>query len=62
MSCVTGLMPAPSSHRLMVRRNKNRHAIQIEINRALYMNERTLEKTTDFGDLKRAAIRLCTAI
>jgi N-formylglutamate amidohydrolase len=28
------------------------HAIQIELNRALYMKERTLEKTPGFGDLK----------
>jgi N-formylglutamate amidohydrolase len=31
-----------------------RHAIQIEINRALYMNERTLERTRGFGALARA--------
>jgi len=31
---------------------QNHHALQIELNRALYMKERTLEKTADFGELK----------
>ncbi len=30
----------------------NRHSLQLEINRALYMNERTLEKTAGFDSLK----------
>jgi N-formylglutamate amidohydrolase len=32
---------------------RNQHAIQIEINRALYMNEATLDKTADFTHLQR---------
>ena len=30
-----------------------RHAIQVEINRALYMNERTLQPTSGYGHLSR---------
>lgn len=41
----------------MVRRYANpaqgRHAIQLEINRSLYMNEETLEKTAGFATLRR---------
>jgi len=33
--------------------NRNRHSVQIEINRALYMNERTFEKSMDFDLLSR---------
>lgn len=31
--------------------HRGQHALQIEINRSLYMNERTLEKTADFAAL-----------
>ena len=37
---------------------QNRHALQIEINRALYMNERTLERTTSFAGLKKLMTQL----
>ncbi len=39
-----------------------RHSIQIEINRALYMNERTLEKHTGFASLKADLDRLVAVI
>lgn len=32
---------------------RHQHAIQIEVDRALYMNEQTLEKRADFDDLRR---------
>jgi len=32
---------------------RRQHAVQIEIDRALYMNERTLQKRDDFDDLRR---------
>ncbi|MFC5500077.1 N-formylglutamate amidohydrolase [Caenimonas terrae] len=31
---------------------RNRHGIQVEVNRRLYMNERTLEPTAGFGQLR----------
>ena len=34
--------------------HKGQHALQIEINRGLYMNEKTLEKTAGFNSLKSA--------
>jgi N-formylglutamate amidohydrolase len=34
------------------------HALQVEVNRALYMNERSLEKTRGFDGLKRHLVRL----
>jgi N-formylglutamate amidohydrolase len=33
--------------------HRGQHALQIEINRSLYMNEATLEKNRDFPDVKR---------
>jgi N-formylglutamate amidohydrolase len=30
----------------------NRHSLQIEVDRALYMNQKTLEKTRNFGQLQ----------
>ncbi len=38
------------------------HALQIEINRGLYMNERTLEKLPDFGRLAFDLARFCAAL
>jgi N-formylglutamate amidohydrolase len=43
-------------------RAKNRHALQIEINRALYMNEKTLEILPAFDRVKADMIRLVAAI
>ncbi|NBC31981.1 MAG: N-formylglutamate amidohydrolase [Alphaproteobacteria bacterium] len=44
--------------------HRNRHALQLEINRALYMNERTFEKTPGFeslqADLTHLIATLCT--
>lgn len=37
---------------------EDRHALQIEINRALYMQERTLERTDGFDDLKARLTRV----
>ena len=33
---------------------RRRHAVQIEVDRALYMNEVTLERRPDFEDLRQA--------
>jgi N-formylglutamate amidohydrolase len=38
------------------------HAIQIEINRALYMDERTLEPHAGFGKLERDMRALAAAL
>jgi len=38
------------------------HALQIEINRALYLNERTLEKTVGFDKLFLNISKVCAAI
>jgi len=38
------------------------HAIQIEINRGLYMNERTLQKTVGFEPLAEDLTRFCAAL
>jgi len=44
---------------------RNRHAVQIEVNRGLYMNEKTIKKTRDFEDvqaaLRSAARRICNS-
>lgn len=37
---------------------RGRHAVQLEINRSLYMNEETLEKTSGFDDLRDAMTAL----
>ncbi|CAH1663934.1 MAG: N-formylglutamate amidohydrolase [Chelatococcus sp.] len=46
--------------------NAGRHALQIETNRALYMNERTLERSSDFErvatDLKQVLIKVLAAL
>jgi len=39
-----------------------RHSIQIEVNRRLYMNEETLERTDGFAQLKRDIDTLVKAI
>ncbi|HRJ61525.1 MAG TPA: N-formylglutamate amidohydrolase [Azospirillaceae bacterium] len=41
---------------------RGRHAVQLEINRSLYMNEETLEKTADFDDLRSAMTALAADI
>src|SRR5258707_3731707 len=38
-----------------------RHSLQIEVNRRLYMDERTCEKTARFGELRRNLDRLVGA-
>jgi N-formylglutamate amidohydrolase len=38
------------------------HALQIEVNRGLYMNERTLEKTAGFGALAEDLRRFCAEL
>jgi N-formylglutamate amidohydrolase len=38
------------------------HAIQIEINRALYLNEQTLEPTPDFKRTRAALTRIITTL
>lgn len=38
------------------------HAVQIEINRALYMNEKTLDKTARFVSLERDLVRLAGSL
>ncbi len=40
------------------RPGESRHSLQVEINRALYLNEATLEKTADFAQVKRDIGRL----
>ena len=40
----------------------NRHALQIELNRALYMDESTLERSPDFSRVVADIGRLCTAV
>ncbi|MCA3554631.1 N-formylglutamate amidohydrolase [Aestuariivirga sp.] len=42
--------------------HRGRHALQIEINRSLYMNEATLEKTAGFRDLAALLGKLCGAL
>ncbi|GJE57101.1 MULTISPECIES: N-formylglutamate amidohydrolase [Methylobacterium] len=42
--------------------NSSRHALQIEINRALYMNERTLALTGGFEDLVECLTRVVVAV
>lgn len=42
--------------------DKNRHSVQIEINRALYMNEVTFEKTTNFIPLQKSLSSLSKAL
>ena len=39
-----------------------RHALQIEINRALYLNEATLEKTGDFQGLQKTLTSMIAAL
>lgn len=39
-----------------------RHSLQIEISKALYLNERTLEKTMDFKKLKHDIESLCESV
>ena len=43
-------------------RDKNQHALQIEINRALYVNETTLEKTAHFDTLQHQLTKMCEAL
>jgi N-formylglutamate amidohydrolase len=40
----------------------NRHALQIEINRSLYMNEERLEKTSAFGQIQSALNRVIESL
>lgn len=42
--------------------HRGQHALQIEINRSLYMNEATLEKTAGFHEMKRILDTLCAAL
>jgi N-formylglutamate amidohydrolase len=44
------------------RPDEGRHSLQIEINRALYMDEDRIEKRADFADFKRDMDRLIGAI
>lgn len=41
---------------------QGRHSVQLEINRRLYMNEQTREKTADYAGTKAALTKLCTAL
>ncbi len=41
---------------------QGRHALQIEINRALYMDEASLERTAGFSDLRNHMAALCESI
>jgi N-formylglutamate amidohydrolase len=41
---------------------KNRHAIQVEVNRALYLDERNYEKNKYFNGLKEALARVTAAL
>jgi N-formylglutamate deformylase len=40
----------------------NRHSLQIEVDRALYMNQKTLEKTPGFGRLQADITLLIEAL
>ena len=40
----------------------NRHALQIEINRALYMDERRMEKSQSFPSMKRALEKMMAGV
>lgn len=42
--------------------HRGQHALQIEINRSLYMNEATLEKTAGFAEMQAVLERLCAAL
>jgi N-formylglutamate amidohydrolase len=42
--------------------HRGQHALQIEINRSLYMNEATLEKTADFAGLQAALSKVIGAV
>ena len=44
-------MPAASSPSITAGRRAALHALQIEVNRGLYMNERTLQKSAGFDAL-----------
>jgi N-formylglutamate amidohydrolase len=44
------------------RPGENRHSLQIEINRALYMDEATLERSADYGSLKTDLAHLVEAL
>jgi len=41
---------------------KGRHSLQLEINRKLYMDEQTIEKSAGFGELQRNMDKLVAAI
>ncbi|RPE64890.1 N-formylglutamate deformylase [Pacificibacter maritimus] len=41
---------------------RNQHCIQVEIDRSLYMNEKTLERSADFEDVKSALGRAAQTI
>lgn len=41
---------------------RGRHAVQLEINRSLYMNEETLEKKADFDELRSAMTALAADV
>ena len=43
------------------RPSKNTHAIQVEINRALYMNEKTITKSADFHNLQKSISEIFNA-
>lgn len=42
--------------------NRGRHALQIEVNRSLYMDDLTLRKTSGFADLKQAIDRVIAGV
>lgn len=42
--------------------SRGRHAVQLEINRSLYMNEETLDKTAGFDDLRCAMTALAADV
>ena len=46
----------------MVNLKKALHALQIEVKRALYMNERTFAKTKNFALVKRDLRHLCEVL
>jgi N-formylglutamate amidohydrolase len=42
--------------------HRGQHALQIEINRSLYMNEASLEKTSDFGNVRAVLEEMVKAL
>ena len=42
--------------------HRGQHAVQIEINRSLYMNEATLEKNQNFNKVRQVLADLCATL